>query len=368
MLSRIEKENVLSEFPNIKLSYENIIHKKVYNSDFIVAIPEGTKCFAWFTTMNNAMVCLIMELTLDKHISNVKIVNACFSNDISYGTILYGTTFNHLNNTFFCIEDILSYKGNLIDRETWGEKLIKINGLLQKGLKQTAYNNSFVVFGLPVMSTTNEELEQKISLLKYKIESIQFKLYHKSKTLLFMPYKNYILHKPSYIQENPIIQNPIIQKPTFIPEIKEKYVVKQPLVKKDVVFLVSPDLCDDIYHLNCLNIGLNNERHGVAHIPTCESSSMMNKLFRIIKENFNLDALEESDDEEEFENVNVDKFVHLDKTHKMICQFNHKFKKWCPIKLADANSSIITHNELQHIYINHTTNIKKGKVSPSHRV
>ena len=39
----------------------------------------------------------------------------------------------------------------------------------------------------------------------------------------------------------------------------------------------------------------------------------MNSLFRNIKENRNLDLLEESDDEEEFENTSLDKFVDLDK-------------------------------------------------------
>ena len=38
----------------------------------------------------------------------------------------------------------------------------------------------------------------------------------------------------------------------------------------------------------------------------------MNELFRNIKENSNLDLLEESDDEEEFENVNPDKYVYLE--------------------------------------------------------
>ena len=37
----------------------------------------------------------------------------------------------------------------------------------------------------------------------------------------------------------------------------------------------------------------------------------MNSLFRIIKENKYLDALEESDDEDEFENINEDKYVFL---------------------------------------------------------
>ena len=62
---------------------------------------------------------------------------------------------------------------------------------------------------------------------------------------------------------------------------------------------------------------------------------MMNKLFRIIKENNDLDALEESDDEEEFENSNIDKFVNLEKSYKMVCIFNNKFKKWVPIKITE---------------------------------
>ena len=60
MLTQSEKETILREFPNIKLSYETIIYKKVYNSDYIVAIPEGKKCFAWFTTFNDKMICFII--------------------------------------------------------------------------------------------------------------------------------------------------------------------------------------------------------------------------------------------------------------------------------------------------------------------
>ena len=59
----------------------------------------------------------------------------------------------------------------------------------------------------------------------------------------------------------------------------------------------------------------------------------MNKLFRNIKENINLDALEESDDEEEFQNEKLDRFVYLDKSYKMICGYNYKFKKWFPISV-----------------------------------
>jgi hypothetical protein len=46
-----------------------------------------------------------------------------------------------------------------------------------------------------------------------------------------------------------------------------------------------------------------------------------------------LDSLEESDEEDEFENIQIDKFVDLNKIIKMRCIFNYKFKKWVPISV-----------------------------------
>jgi hypothetical protein len=68
----------------------------------------------------------------------------------------------------------------------------------------------------------------------------------------------------------------------------------------------------------------------------------MNRLFRNIKENQNLDALEESDDETEFQNENDDKFVFLDKSFKMNCVYNPKFKKWMPVSLAARSERVVT--------------------------
>ena len=72
----------------------------------------------------------------------------------------------------------------------------------------------------------------------------------------------------------------------------------------------------------------------------------MNKLFRNIKENENLDKLEESDDENEFENINTDKFVYLNKNYNMVCSFCNKFKKWVPIKLAAENLQVVNIKDL----------------------
>jgi hypothetical protein len=88
------------------------------------------------------------------------------------------------------------------------------------------------------------------------------------------------------------------------------------------------------------------EFYDIAFIPDYKTSVMMNRLFRNIKENENLDALEESDDDDEFENEKGDKFVYLDRSYKMNCKLNYKFKKWYPISLANKQDKIISYSVL----------------------
>jgi hypothetical protein len=38
-LSETEQSMLLNHFPNVELSYETMVHKKVYSSDFVLAIP-----------------------------------------------------------------------------------------------------------------------------------------------------------------------------------------------------------------------------------------------------------------------------------------------------------------------------------------
>ena len=364
MLTQSEKANLLKDFPNVKLSYENIIYKKVHNSDYIVAIPEGVKCFAWFTSLNDKFVCLIMELTDGNQISDIKIANACFSNDLAYGTILYGTVVYHSSNRFFYIEDIFSYKGCDVAKTCWGDKLTKMNTMLKRDLKQVAYNNSFIVFGLPLLCKTNEELEKRIPTINYKINNIQFMLFKMYNKHISVPYKNYI--EPIRTTTggerfNPVTQPIIKPQANREPQHREPQHISKPSPKAEIVFLVRPEIQDDIYDIYCLNAGLKEEQHGIAHIPNFNTSVMMNKLFRNIKENDKLDALEESDDEDEFENDKSDKFVYLDKSYKMVCVYNPKFKKWCPVRVANNDARVVTLMELKSMYASHEQNRKNYK-------
>ena len=340
MTHQTDKYNILSNFQHIKPSYENVIHKKIFNSDYLVAIPYGKKCFVWFTMVDDTPTCLVIEFNRNQ-IKETQIVTACFSPSLSYGTILYGTLFNSNNNNFFTIEDIFSYKGSVVERICWGDKMRQINAMLNNDLKQISYNKSFLVFGLPLMSKTNEDLERRIPVLGYKIKSVQFKLFNKINYYLSINYETYVTQSVNITSRcKQPYSKPTVQQPYSKPTI-----IKQRHAPKELTLLVKPDVAEDIYHLHCLDNARKEHKLGVAHIPDYNSSVMMNKLFRNIKENTNLDALEESDDDEEFENVEVDKFVRLNESYKMRCKFNYKFKKWEPFKLADNKSIVASLNE-----------------------
>jgi hypothetical protein len=345
MLSYSDKEDILSKFPNIKLSYENIVYKKVYNADMNLAIPEGVKCFAWFTTVNDNNVCLIMELTENKQVKDIKINNACFSNELSYGTILYGTVFYHLNNKFFCIEDIFSFKGNDIQRENWGSKLFILKDLLQNHIKQVAYNNSFIVFGLPIITNNTIDMIKCLENINYKISFIQFRSFNRTNNYLFMNCDSF-KNSPDNKKQSVIVEKTNVANATATRSATTTANKNNVSFKREVILIVKPDIQNDIYHLYCLNNLGDEENIGIACISDYNTSVMMNNHFRKIKENKNLDALEESDDEEEFENEQEDKFVYLDRTLKMVCQYNYKFKKWAPIKLADASFKVAFKKDL----------------------
>jgi hypothetical protein len=356
----LNKADILSKFPNVKLSYENITHKKVYNSNYIVAIPVGRKCFVWFTTINSKPVCLLLELDKDKNVQEIKMTNTRFLHDLSVddGTILYGTKFYYSNMNFFSIEDIFSYKGKTIYKTNWQDKLIQLRDLLENDIYQKDYN-SYLTFGLPIMCNKMDEFEATVANIGYCIDSVQFYLHNRYNSYLAMDYRRFNQEPAKPAIENTSIslfsQFGLMQsKPNSLKQVPDS---KRSDTKKEIVFQVRALSEADIYNLYCLDIDDDFEYIGLAHIPDYNTSVMMNKLFRIIKENTNLDALEESDDEEEFEDEDENKFVHLDKVYNMVCEYNYKFKKWIPIRVASEDATVSSKNDIQ--FVNKSYNYKK---------
>lgn len=319
-----EQEIILSDFPNIKLSYETKVHKKVYNADISIAIPDGVRHFAWFTTFKNENVCWLLELSNTNQIIHVKSCITSFTDVLSYGTILYGTMFKYSNNMCFSVEDMFFYKGENLQHYNFLKKLELIQQMFSLEMSMVAVNNRFVIFGSPFMDTNFGKVLQMIPTLPYKSTIIQFRYLegHKTNQCYNM---NYIKPRPQYLTNQNQPQ-------------------KQNLHK--TIFKITPDIQNDIYKLHTLENG-EYVFYDYAYIPSYVSSVMMNRLFRNIKENHNLDALEESDDEAEFENNNLDKYVFLDKSFLMNCEFNHKFKKWFPVNVAFDDAIVISSKQLK---------------------
>jgi hypothetical protein len=371
-LSFDEQNEILRSFPsNVKFSYEKSTHKKVL-SDVYVIIPKGKKYFVWFTHRNRKNICVFLEVGYQNKIMNMFYRHVSFDDVLSYGTIFYGTLFktksrqesNDKKNTWsgeiFSVEDIFYYKGDDISQYTYHNKLNLIKNIFDTKLR---YNMAFgsgssVVFGLPVMTTNFTEAYDKAMELPYSVYSIQYKYFEdKGSSHPFTEFyhfnnngagagvingsttginsssdTNNMVTNRSNGDSYTVHVNKYNDKPSTMTEP-----IKQKPVSSDIykVFFIKPDLQNDIYYLyqsSTTNFDVISKE--IAHIPDYKTSVLMNTLFRNIKENSNLDSLEESDEEEEFENIQIDKFVDLNKIIKMRCIFNYKFKKWVPVSVV----------------------------------
>lgn len=295
------QQSVMEKFPNVELSYEKNLYKKVqHNSDIYLTIPKGRKYFAWLTNYKSSPTCLLLELNKHRNsINSIQIAHSSFNKllTIGSGTIFYGTLFSLKQSSFFNIENIFYFKGKDISHLNQLNKINTISYILKNHINNVLYTSQNVVFGLPIIETNHNKLLNIIQSLSYDIYCIQ----HRSLTNNY-PFKNEII-----IIEKKIYAN----------------------------LLVKPELQNDIYEV--FSQGTDDLiSQGLMYIPDYKTSVFMNKLFRTIKENDNLDALEESDDEDEFENISPDKFVDMDTTYVMNCLYSNKFKYWMPLDITKS--------------------------------
>ena len=304
-----DKYYYINRLPEIKLSYDNILHKKVY-ADLFALVPVGIKVLAWFTYDNNNNICLLLHLNKYNNIINVETITVCYDKILSYGTIIYGTYFKHNNQNFISCENIYYFKGENIQEKSFSYKLNILNNIFSNLLQQKAYNKNFVIFGLPYINNNLNNVLSNIKNLPYPIYSIAF---IKSNEINI---SGILLNK-----HNKNIEN---------------------------IFKIKADIEQDIYTLYCKGNN-KDDFYGYAGIFDYKTSVMMNRLFRTIKENSNLDLLEMSDNEDEFENISEDKFVNIKKIVYMKCLFNKKFKKWQPIESVNFKEKLLSKHEIYNL-------------------
>ena len=326
-LSDTEISLVLQKFPKFELSYENITHKKVHNANVILAIPEGKRFFTWFTSYNHENICFSLEIDDNNKIKNIKKLNTSFM-DCLLGTIFYGTMFKYNDISCFSIEDIYYYKGQNYIHTPYSNKLQLLKAIFTNEISQSLLNNRFTVFGMPLIYSDFNLLLTDIQKLPYKISQLKFRFFEKNNSRKIMTMNYYNQTKNTEQIDKKIVQR---DRDTYQ---KDTYQNQRDKNKKTAIFKIMAGTEPDIYNLFITKNG-NEEYYDIAIIPDYKTSVMMNSLFRNIKENINLDFIEESDDETDFEDGREDKYTYLDRSFNIKCEFNYKFKRWIPISLAD---------------------------------
>jgi len=334
-LSQNQIADVMRRFPKFELSYETVAHKKVstpYN--ICMAIPPGKKAFLWFTFFRDENVCFLLDLNREKKVSRIKIIESGVITNIALNTLLYGTIME-TNTTYFIIEDIFYKSGIPTKTLTYGEKL----GFVDTFIKEYATKSNPMKIVIPAMWISDNDQreddtyipEKMANQINYQVHHLQYRSLNKIVPYLNISLARKIVSLPSTKRQDDLCE-------LMIPPPLPKYDFRKPQYKYNTTFLVKADLQFDIYHLYAFGKNSSNVYYGVAYIQNYKTSAFMNGIFRKIRENKNLDYIEESDDEDDFQETRIDKYVDLKKMVAMECTFHPKFKRWIPIRQFNGNS------------------------------
>lgn len=327
VLNQYQSSELLHRLPHFELSYETVSHKKVSDQyDITLAIPYGKKAYMWFTFYQDKDVCLLLEMTKEKKIGNVSVLfDSHVPCKLAYNTLLYGSLCEIANQTspFFLVEELLYYMGIPLFKQPFHERLSFLE-LFFQSYQSTLQTYCPVGVTLPMMWTFNENLPLSWQdTIPYQVHHLQHRCLEK-----IVPYMNEPMTK-NILNQKSIPEGGV---DLFLPPPLPRFDFSKQQYTQPCCFEVKADLQNDVYHLYAF--GRNSERVycGLAYLPSYTSSVFMNSLFRNIKENRNLDALEESDDEEDFQDTRPDKYVSLEKMIVMECVFQRKFRKWKPVR------------------------------------
>jgi len=298
--------NILSRFPNFELSYEKILHKKV-RADIYSIIPSGKHAILWFTYYEAEPVAFILNINNHNEISSAQPFFLSFSKELSLGagTILFGQVFNSHNMTNFACLDIYYYKGQKVKQQNFNFKFDFFNNIFNNEINSNVFIKNGLCVGLAISTSNFMEAIDIARSLPYNIDYIQLTNLNWNKSY----------GKLKYTGSSRVY----------------------------AVLNIKAAIASDVYYLYTSD---NYKHNKVAAIPDYKTSVILNSYFRNIKENHNLDLLEESDDEEEFENIDIDKYVDIKKQIPFICLYNSKFRKWQPIEVANKTKPVCCLKEI----------------------
>lgn len=346
MNSLTQYTELLRRLPTFELSYETVSHKKVsvQHHSIALAVPPGRKYFLWFTYREHSCVdaCYLIGLDKDKRICSVAEYDEVMIASSKYclGTIVYGTMCEFPESAeskqVFVAEDIYYFRGNPLKNLCFGDRL----GFLREfsvDLHIALPIMWFVDAGKELSPVVPPDLAKRAA---YSPHHIQYRVIGQ-----VAPYINVAIPKrgATTTQAAVVTSSDVAQKISAAAILKPlpRFDFSKPAYRYSAVFNVTADPQLDLYHLYAYGGGQSTVYCGLAGIQSFKTSVFMNRIFRRIRENENLDLAEESEDEADFENTDVNKFVNLDAVVPLECVFHLKHKKWIPVRLAATGDKVI---------------------------
>jgi hypothetical protein len=288
------------------------------------------------------------------------VYDACIHHSLVYGTVFGGVIFRlnqsqlagagagAYDKTIFSIHAVYWYKGNPVPSLSLSGHVRLCEGLFHEGdIRQVAYTKqNSIIFSIPILCRNDNDADAIIPQLPYPVYAIQYRFEYNTRVCQRTLQTPHTTTTPRSSEPHKSII-PLPTPPAVIvaaPTRRVEYI--QPpdemLTNIQAIFMVRPNIQNDIYDLFVSTTERRNSDlvfHNFAHIPSYKMSVMMNKMFRNIVENRCLDALEESEDESDFENIEPDKYVSLHKEQLMLCRFNKRFCRWVPIEILTEQGS-----------------------------
>lgn len=340
----------LSRFPleKTKLAYETTIHNKTTMDteyDIGFAIPFGKRAYLWHTySPTHTSIAMILELNRENQLGDIFLLEEedksplSTTTNLPLGTIVSGILYEEsgqettlLSNIekVFIVDDIHMYRGEMISRKPFYEK----TGYLLDFLRSQHYRFSI---RFPVFWPSSINLSE-IPSIPYHYRHIQYRATRK-----ILPHLNFIATKTPATTRN-INTNPEIKPVNY--KWNWKFDYSKPIYRKTALFYVRADTMFDVYFLGA-RMETSSDKTNIVYcqhalILNYKTSVFMNGIFRNIRENENIDAIEDSDDESDFENIQENKYVDLEKEVLMECSFHYKFKKWMPFRIVTLSSSSV---------------------------
>ena len=298
--------------PPFELSYAIDRHRKVEPDAFLVA-PRGDRTLLWFCSEEGEDGCFSFGLDGKRRMHPVRELG-CFSHELCAGTLLYGVMQTRGKGRVFLCEDLLWYKGKPVGRLSLQKKVPILENMFECDLGRGP-SVRYLDVCLPVWTENLAEAERCSASCAYPCRGVFA----------------FASHLPGL-------------RPLVLDRSRCGGRTGPP-GDQTAVLIAQASVHPDIYALYVQGQeGL--ERVGRAVVPSLKTSVLMNGLLRKIKENGNLDLLEESDGEDEFEDVSEDKYLFPGRHVAVRCRYNARHGGWEPLEAVGIGGRITRAEEL----------------------